>query len=76
MLEIVGQFELHYKGHAQDTLGSLVTTRSLLSRVIESQGQVTEISSIRDRVHLSTGDQGWSIHTDGSLPYRGRVVVP
>ena len=46
MLEIVGQFQLHYRGYAQDTLGSLVATSSLLSRVIESQGR----SSIRGRV--------------------------
>ena len=32
--------------------------------------------SIRDRVQESTGDEGWAIHTDGSLQYRGRVVVP
>ena len=40
MLEIVGQFRLHYKGQAQaqaqDTLGSLVATLSLPSRVIKS----------------------------------------
>ena len=34
MLEAVGQFGLHYKGQAQGTLGSLVATPSLLSRVI------------------------------------------
>ena len=22
------------------------------------------------------GDEGWAIHTDGSLQYRGRIVVP
>ena len=49
---------------------------SLLSRVIESQGQDTEILSIRDRVRSNTCDEGWVIHTDGSLWYRGRVVVP
>ena len=49
---------------------------SLLSRVIESQGQEAEIVSIRDRVQLGTGDEGWTIHSDGSLQYRGRVVVP
>ena len=32
--------------------------------------------SIRDQVQLGTIDEGWTIHTDGSLPYRGRVVVP
>ena len=32
--------------------------------------------SIRDRVQLGTGDKGWTTHTDGSLQYRGRVVVP
>ena len=32
--------------------------------------------SIRDRVQSGTGDEGWTVHTDGSLRYRGRVVVP
>ena len=32
--------------------------------------------SIRDRVPSGTGDEGWAMHTDGSLRYRGRVVVP
>ena len=32
--------------------------------------------SIRDRVQSSTGDKGWTLHADGSLRYRGRVVVP
>ena len=32
--------------------------------------------SIRDRVQDGTGDEGWAIHTDGSLQYRGRVMVP
>ena len=35
-------------------LGSLVATVSLLSRVIESQGQDVEIVSIRDRVQSGT----------------------
>ena len=60
----------------QGILGSLVATLSLLSRVIESQGEDTQISSIRDRVQLGTGDEGWAIHTDGSLRYRGPMVVP
>ena len=76
MLEIVGQFGLQYREHAQGTLGSLVATPSLLSRVIESQGQDAEIMSIRDRVQSGTGDKGWTVHADGSLWYRGRVVVP
>ena len=50
MLETVGQFRLHYSYYAQGALGSLVATPSLLSRVIESQGQDAEISSIRDQV--------------------------
>ena len=53
-----------------------MATPSLLSKVIESQGQDAEIVSIRDRVQLSVGDKGWVIHTDGSLRYKGRVVVP
>ena len=36
MLETVGQFGLQCNGHTQGTLGSLVATPSLLSRVIES----------------------------------------
>ena len=48
-------------------MGSLVATPSLLSKVIESQGQDTEVVSIRDRVRSGMGDEGWAIHTDGSL---------
>ena len=76
MLETVGQFGLQYRDQAQGTLGSLVATLSLLRKVIESQGQDAEISSIKDWVESSTGDEGWAIHTNGSLRYRGRVVVP
>ena len=32
--------------------------------------------SIKDRVQLGTGDEGWTVHADGSLWYRGRAVVP
>ena len=53
-----------------------MATPSLLSRVIEYQGQDVEISSIRDWVQSGTGDKGWVIHTDSSLWYRGRIVVP
>ena len=53
-----------------------MATLSLLSRVIESQWQDAEIVSIRDRVQSSTGDEGWTVHVDGSLRYRGWVVVP
>ena len=76
MLEIVGQFGLQYSEQAQGTLGSLVATPSLFSRVIESQGQDAKIVSIRDRVQLGTGDEGWTVHADGSLWYRGWVMVP
>ena len=38
-----------------------MVTPSLLSRVIESQGQDTEIMSIRDRVQAGTGDEVWVI---------------
>ena len=58
MLEIVGQFRLQYSDQAQGTLGSLVATPSLLSRVIKSKGQDAEIVSIRDWVQSSTGDEG------------------
>ena len=57
-------------------MGSLVATPSLLSRVIESQGQDTEVVSIKDGVRSSMGDEGWVIHTYGSLRYKGMVVVP
>ena len=32
--------------------------------------------SIKDRVQSGTGDEGWTVHADGSLRYRGWVVVP
>ena len=76
MLEIVGQFGLQYSEQAQGTLGSLVATPSLLSKVIESQRQDAEIVSIRDRVQSGTGDEGWIVHANGSLRYKGRVVAP
>ena len=53
-----------------------MATPSLLSRVIESQGQDAELVSIRDRVQSSTTDESRAIHTDGSLRYKGRVMVP
>ena len=75
MLETSGQFRIQYSDQTQGALESLVATPSLLSRVIKSQGQDVEISSIRDRVQSGMGDEGWAIHTDGSLRYKGRVVV-
>ena len=53
-----------------------MATLSLLSRVIESPWQDVEIVSIRDRVQSGTGDEGWTVRADGSIRYRGRVVVP
>ena len=31
---------------------------------------------IKDWVQSGTGDEGWTVHADGSLRYRGWVVVP
>ena len=76
MLETVGQFGLQYSEQTQGTLGSLVATPSLLSRVIESQGQDAEIVSIRKQVQSGASNKGWTVHEDGSLQYRGWVVVP
>ena len=76
MLKIVGRFGLQYSDQTQGSLGSLVATPSLLSRVIEYQGQYIEIVTIKDRVQTDSGDEGWVIHVDGSLRYRGRVMVP
>ena len=53
-----------------------MATPSLLSRVIESHWQDAKIVSIKDRVQSAMGDEGWTVHTDGSLRYRGRVMVP
>ena len=39
MLEVVRLFDLQYSDKAQGILGILVATPSLLSKVIESQGQ-------------------------------------
>ena len=76
MLEVVGQFRLQYRDQAQGVLGSLAATHSLLSRVIKSQGQDAKIVSIRAQVQSGVGDEGWTMHLDGSLQYRGQVVVP
>ena len=76
MLEKVGQFKLQNYEQAQGTLGSMMATPSLLSRVIESQVQDAELVSIRARVQSGTAEEGWVIHTYGSLRYRGQVVVP
>ena len=76
MLETMRQFGLQYSEQTQGVLGILVATPSLLSRVIESQGQDVEIVSIRDRLQAGTGDEGWALHTDGSLRYRGQIMVP
>ena len=54
----MGQFGLQYSDQAHGILGSLVATSSLLSKVIESQGQDIEIVAIRDRVQSGTGDEG------------------
>ena len=58
MLETVGQFKLQYDEQSQSTLGSLMAAPSLLSRVIESQGQDAKLVSIRDRVQSSIADEG------------------
>ena len=50
ILQTMEQFGLQSNEQAQGTLGSLVATPSLLSRVIVSQGQDTEIVFIRNRV--------------------------
>ena len=76
MLKTMVQFGLQYNDQAQGIMGSLVAMPSLLSRVIESQAQDIEVVSIRDRVRPSMGDEGWAIHTNGSLQYKGRVVLP
>ena len=55
MLKTMGQFGLQYSEQAQGTLKSLVATPSLLSRVIESQGQDVEIVFIRDQVQSGMG---------------------
>ena len=38
--------------------------------------QDAKIVSIRDMVQSGTGDESWTVHADGSLRFRGRVVVP
>ena len=53
-----------------------MATPSLLSRVIESQGQDEELVSIRDGVQSGTMDEGWAIHINSSLRYRRWVLVP
>ena len=69
MLKTLGQFGLQYSDQTQGTFRSLVTTPSLLGRVIEVYGQDVEILSIRDRVRPGTGDEDWTMHLDDSLRY-------
>ena len=76
VLKTMGQFGLQYSEQDHGTLGSLVATPSLLSRVMESQGQDAEIVSIRDWVQSGIGDKGWTVLADDSLRYREHVVVP
>ena len=76
MLETIRKFGLQYRDQAQGNIRSLVAMPSLLSRVIEYQGQDVEFVSIKDRVQSDTSDEGWVIHTDSNLQYRGRVSVP
>ena len=76
MLDTVGKFRLQYDEQAQGTLGSMMASLSLLSRVIESQVQDAKLVSIRAQIQSGTADEGWAIHTDGSLRYRGRDMVP
>ena len=76
MLEVVGQFRFQYSEQDQGVLGSLVAKPSLFSKVIDSKGQDAEISSIKARVKSGTGDEGWAMHANGSLWYKGPVVVP
>ena len=63
MLETVGRFRLQYNEQPQGTLGSMMDTPSLLSKVIESQVQDAELVSIKDRVQSGTANEGWAIHT-------------
>ena len=53
-----------------------MATPFMLSRVIESLGQDTKMTSITDQVRSDTGEEGWAIHMNGGLRYRGRIVVP
>ena len=53
-----------------------MATPSLLSIVIKFEGQDEEIVSIRDRVQSGIGDEGWTVHADSSLQYKGWVVIP
>ena len=55
--------------------GGLKPTHSLAPVTTYKSGML-QIVSIRDQVHAGTSDEGWVIHTDGSLRYRGRIVVP
>ena len=53
MIETVGQFGLQYNDQTQGTLGSLVAMPSLLSRVIEFQGQgVGDVDRLTKSAHF------------------------
>ena len=44
--------------------------------MIKPQGQDAEIMSIKDWVQSGRSDEGWTIHADCGLRYRGHVMVP
>ena len=51
MVEVVGQFGLHYRGQAQGTLGSLVATPSVFSKLSDRVRRTGH----RDIVHQGLG---------------------
>ena len=53
-----------------------LTSAPILIVPDRGQGYIVYCDASRDRVHSGTGDEGWTVHSDGSLWYRGRVVVP
>ena len=57
MLETIGHFGFQCSDQAQGDIRSLVAMPSLLSIVIEFQGQEAKLVSIRDRL-FGTGDEG------------------
>ncbi|XP_059638665.1 uncharacterized protein LOC132280931 [Cornus florida] len=57
------------------TLFSILAQPALVSRIIEAQLKDGEIKSIHTRVSGGKDVEGWTLHSDGCLRYRGMMFV-
>ncbi|XP_059636704.1 uncharacterized protein LOC132278820 [Cornus florida] len=77
MMEDFAEMGLYFSDDdAPATLFSLVAQPTLASGVIEAQKQDNEIESIRTRISGGESVDGWTLHSDGGLRFKGKMYVP